>query len=342
MLTKRGAKPTPHLPPAAASSLRPVDPALHPIETGGYRIATPAIQAFADLVNRCLRYRITGALTYGPSRIGKTRAIEYLRLLLAQTHPKITTYHAQAEHKPRHAEGPFFANLLEAVGYPDPDSGTNPAKRMRLINKIKEACSRNGGGTVVLFCDEAQRYDENEYEWLRDVHDHLDRLQIRLFTFLVGQQELLAVKTALQRAKKTQIVARLMVEELAFFGIRNVRDVSTCLDGYDRTRFPRASDWSFTRFYVPQAVQSGYRLADDAAHLWAAFEHLHHKHGLPAPLEIPMESFTRAVEMVLKDSELRDAPGYRPDAAMWNLAARNCGYIQSRQAVSRELMAAAA
>ena len=48
-------------------------------------------------------------MTYGPSRIGKTRAIEYLRLLLAQTQPKITTYHAQAEHKPRHAEGPFLA-----------------------------------------------------------------------------------------------------------------------------------------------------------------------------------------------------------------------------------------
>ena len=295
-----------------ATTVRPIDPALHPIETGNYRIATPAIQTFYELIGRCLRYRITGALAYGPPRIGKTRAIEYLRLLLSETHPKITTYHAQAEHKPRHAEGPFFANLLEAVGYPEPDSGSNPAKRMRLVNKIKEACSRNGSGTVVLFCDEAQRYDENEYEWLRDVHDHLDRLQIRLFTFLVGQQELLAVKTALQRARKTQIVARLMVEELAFHGVCNVGEVATCLAGYDQTSFPRASDWSFTRFYVPQAVAAGYRLADDAAVLWDAFDHLHHKHGLPGELEIPMESFARAVEIVLKESELRDAPGYRP------------------------------
>lgn len=333
--------PTPASSPPACAS-RPIDPALHPIETGGYRIATPAIQAFSDLVNRCLRYRITGALTYGPSRIGKTRAIEYLRLLLAQTQPKITTYHAQAEHKPRHAEGPFLANLLEAVGYPDPVSGTNPAKRMRLINKIKEACSRNGSGSVILFCDEAQRFDENEYEWLRDVHDHLDRLQIRLFTFLVGQQELLAVKMAMQHARKTQIVARLMVEELAFFGIRNVRDVATCLDGYDQTHFPRASDWSFTRFYVPQAVSSGYRLSHDAAFLWSAFEGLHHKHGLPGVLEIPMESFTRAVEIVLKDSEMHDAAGYRPDAALWNVAVRGCGYIQSRQALGTELMTSAA
>ena len=50
-----------------------------------------------------------------------------------------------------------------------------------------------------------------------------------------------------------------------------------------------------------------------------------------------MESFARAVEMVLKDSELRDAPGYRPDAALWSVAIRSCGYIQSRQAVSQEL-----
>ena len=107
---------------------RPIAADLHPIETGNYRIPTPAIETFHDLIMRCLRYRIPGALIYGPSRIGKTRAIEYLRLLLAETQPKITSYHTQAEHKPRHAEGPFFANLLEAVGYPDPDRGTNATK----------------------------------------------------------------------------------------------------------------------------------------------------------------------------------------------------------------------
>ena len=43
------------------------------------------------------------------------------------------------------------------------------------------------------------------------------------------------------------------------------------------------------------------------------------------------------MEIVLKKSELRDAPGYRPDAALWSVAVRSCGYIQSRQAVSEEL-----
>ena len=319
--------------------IRPIAMDLHPIETGNYRVATPAIEAFHDLILRCLRYRIPGALIYGPSRTGKTRAIEYLHLLLAETQPKITTYHAQAEHKPRHAEGPFFANLLEAVGYPEPDKGSNATKRMRLVNKMKEACSRNGAGTVLLFCDEAQRYDESEYEWLRDVHDHLDRLQIRLYTFLVGQQELLAVKTAFQKARKTQIVARLMVEELPYFGIRNAQDVATCLHGYDSTNFPRDTDWSFTRYYLPKAFDNGYRLVDDATVLWRSFEHLHHSCALPSGLEIPMESFTRAVEIVLKDGESRDNATYRPSEEVWRTAVKRCGYVQSRQATSQTMMA---
>jgi hypothetical protein len=51
----------------------------------------------------------------------------------------------------------------------------------------------------------------------------LDRQEIKLFTFLVGQQEPLAQKTALQVAGKTQIVACLMVEDLAFYGMQRAR-----------------------------------------------------------------------------------------------------------------------
>jgi len=319
------------------SSQRPIDPKLHPIATGNYRIATPAIQDFYELVIRCLRYRITGALIYGPSRIGKTRAIEYVRLLLALNYPKITSYHAQAEHKPNHAEGPFFANLLEAVGYPLPEAGNNSAKRNRLVAKIREAAARAGSGIVVLFVDESQRFNLNEYEWLRDVHDALDRQQMRLYTFLVGQQELLAEKTRLQLARQTQIVARLMVEQMAFYGVRDADDVATCLQGYDQTTYPEGSNWTFTRFNVPQAFDAGYRLVQDAHVLWEAFESAHAKANLPGKLEIPMESFVRAVEIVLKDSELKDGAQYRPDPALWAYAVRQCGYVQSRRETSHVL-----
>jgi hypothetical protein len=99
-----------------------LQPSLNEMGQSGCQAQTKkVIEALYELVIRCLRYRIMGALIYGPSRIGKTRAMEYVRLLLAQNHPKMTSYHAQCEHKARHADGPFFANLLEAVGDPDPN-----------------------------------------------------------------------------------------------------------------------------------------------------------------------------------------------------------------------------
>ena len=132
-----------------------------------------------------------------------------------------------------------------------------------------------------------------------------------------------------------------MVEDLAFYGIRNAQDVATCLNGYDQTAYPERSHWSFTRFYVPQAFDAGYRLVNDAGKLWEAFVAVHHKASLPGQLEIPMESFARAVEIVLKDSELRDARGYGPEAVLWQHAVRHCGYVQSRHATGRVLASAA-
>jgi hypothetical protein len=168
-----------------------------------------------------------------------------------------------------------------------------------------------------------------------------DRQQIKLFTFLIGQQELLSQKTALQVASKTQIVARLMVEELSFYGIRNAEDVATCVNGYDQTAYPEGSEWSFTRFYIPRAFDAGYRLVNDADTLWNAFDTAHKKANLPGRLAIPMESFARAVEIVLKESELKDNAGYCPEPALWTYAVQHCGYVQSRHATGRVLVAAA-
>ena len=87
-------------------------------------------------------------------------------------------------------------------------------------------------------------------------------------------------------------------------------------------------------------MDNGYFLGNDAALLWNGFAALHRKHGLPGELEIPKDSFARSVKIVLKEGELQDTAHFRPDGAMWSMAVRSCGYVQSRQAVSSELLAA--
>ncbi|MEX3859709.1 AAA family ATPase [Paraburkholderia sp. BR10923] len=182
---------------------RPIDPSLRPLATGNYRIATPAIEVLHELVMKCLRYPIMGALIYGPPRIGKTRAIEYA--VAAGPRP------AEIDELPRAVRTQTLSRggavRREPAGSgrrPRANAGINSAKRMRLTLRIREAAEREGSGTLLLFCDEAQRYNDNEYEWLRDVHDALDRQQIKLFTFLVGQREILSQKTALQIAARSR------------------------------------------------------------------------------------------------------------------------------------------
>jgi DNA-binding helix-hairpin-helix protein with protein kinase domain len=84
-------------------------------------------------------------------------------------------------------------------------------------------------------------------------------------------------------------------------------------------------------------VSIGFKLADDAQLLWDAFQDLHNKHSLPGELEIPMESFARAVEIMLKSCWDADARNERPDPARWVAAVKACGYVQARMAVRKEI-----
>lgn len=53
-----------------------------------------------------------------------------------------------------------------------------------------------------------------------------------------------------------------------------------------------------------------------------------------------MESFVRAVEIGLKEGELRDDTQYPPSSTMWAHAARHCGYVQIRHATGNVLATA--
>ncbi|WP_019868175.1 ATP-binding protein [Methylovulum miyakonense] len=319
------------------SSKRPCDLDIHPISQQTYRIATPAIVGCYALLQECLRYRIPGALIYGRPRLGKTYAIDYLRLLLKRDAPEIASFHIQSQHKVGHSEGGFFAHMLRATGYPEPDQGRNSVKRARLTARLREAALAHRSNRLVMLCDEAQRYSYNEYEWLRDIHDELALLGIRLHTLLVGQPQLLHQKNAFQLRGDEQIVARFMIEEFKFYGIRSAEETATCLNGYDQTEYPEKSGWTFTRFFYPDAYEAGLRLTESAHLVWNAFAELHHQAALPGPLEIPMEYFSRAVESALLETAHLDAADFKPNPDLWRFAVKRCGYLKAQRAAENNV-----
>ncbi len=312
----------------------------HPLRRRSYRVPTPSIAALRTLVDECLFLYISGALVHGRPRMGKSYAIEFMRHDLEQRHPKISVYKIRCTRSQVPSENSFFSSLLHTARHPAQAGASKAALRGRLIHKLRQVADRAGDDRVVLFADEAQNLREIEYEWLRDLHDELEHNELRLFTFLVGQTQLLAQKSAFQAQDKEQIVARFMVEELAFGGIASVAACTAVLDAYDHGEYPVGSGWSYVRFCVPRAHAAGLRLSESGQRLWAAFEEAHVKAGIEGAVEIPMKYFTAAVEAALLLGMDRDAEALVFDAAFWSQMVQHSRYVMARHAARPMMLTA--
>lgn len=64
----------------SASIERPLFDGQHPIESGNYHIATNEILNLYNVINKWIKNRLPGGIVYGRPRLGKTRAIEYMKI----------------------------------------------------------------------------------------------------------------------------------------------------------------------------------------------------------------------------------------------------------------------
>lgn len=306
----------------------------HPLVRRHYRVATAAIEQFVDLVERCIRVLVPGALIHSRPRMGKTHAIDYVALHLERHRPDILVLRMSCEHHRSDFEGPFFSTLLSAAGvrHPQPKSITD--KRFALMCRLSEQLQMRAGHIVVLLCDEAQRLSKHALEWLRDVHDQLAHHGVRLLTFLVGQPQLMEQKAHYQLSGDEQIVARFMIEQQHFRGIGDAVDAATCLASYDLSRYPENTGKTFTEFFYPRACEGGLLLEQSAAILWNTFVNAHASAQLAGPAEIPMDYFTRAVESVLLQGAQWDTQDLGLGMAHWERAVKESGYVAAQQTVS--------
>jgi hypothetical protein len=317
-----------------AKQRRPkVEPGAHPVQTTQYLLLTPAIETLNAAICQWIENRVPGAMVYGKPRFGKTRAIKYLVLMLLEKFGDalpVITLSCVDYTRPR--EGPFFEDLLRVSGHELWSSGNASAKRHRLNEYLVEKVERSGQNRLILFIDEAQKLHEQHYKWLIDIHNELDRHNIALIVLLVGQEELVHQFSAFQLTKKTQIIGRFMVHQLRFQGLRNEKDIRSCLTNYDvNSEYPPDSGFSFTRYYYPTAFESGLRLETYASTVWQAFREVREEAQLPLTREIPMQYFCRTIEYLLtRFGTLEDLAG-ELSLAQWKEAIGKSGYADAER-----------
>lgn len=314
---------------AVPKFIRPrIVPETHPVETGHYVLATPAILNLLDSIKQWIDARATGGIVFGIQRFGKSRAIRYLASQLPEIFAKalpVLRFNCREYRTP--TEGVFFEDLLRAFGHALYKSGKPAAKRDRLTEFLREKVEASGQSRLIMFVDEAQKLHEIQYKWLIDLFNELDELGVSPTALLVGQPELVHQRNAFVRARKRQILGRFMAQQHHFVGLRSASDMRVCLFGYDEnSEYPPGSGWSFTQYYFPAAFAEGWRLANEADTVWRAFVEVHGESRLAGAPEIPMQYFVGAVRYVLRQyGSLSDAA---PAISLniWKEAVHRSGY----------------
>ncbi|WP_089932900.1 MULTISPECIES: ATP-binding protein [unclassified Lysinibacillus] len=274
----------------------------HPITNGDYYLATNEISRLYEYITKWIRNRLPGAIVYGYPRMGKTRAVNYVKtILFEELGPSFPIHHITCRTRKNPNENFFFEDLLVGIQH-ELALVSNKAnvKRSRLLNSLVEQAEVAATNKVIFFLDDAQNLFEIEYKWLMDLYNELALYNIQLITFLIGQKELMYQRTAYRDGGKYQIVGRFMSQDYEFKGLQDLEDIEDCLSGYDEySEYPANSGWSYTRFYFPQAFSAGFRLSQLAPIIWEVVSDLRRKNQLKSTLDIPMQYFVLLIENIL-------------------------------------------
>jgi hypothetical protein len=312
---------------------RPIIPlGTHPIETGQYLIPTNPVLKMFNEVCRWINYRISGGIIYGRPRLGKTRAIEFLLHALPQQYGNsFPVFHIKSLHSKMANEGAFFETLLKDVGHGFPFSGKPGIKRDRLCKFLWERGDMSKHKRIVMFIDEAQCLHDLQYGWLMDIFNELDKARISMTIILVGQEQLVHQRSAYMRSHQEQIIGRFMVQEHRFKGIKTVDDLRVCLKCFDEvSEYPVNSDWSFTRYYFPEAFACGDRLGYFAEDIFDLFSSFHREAKISSTIEIPMQYLMITIEFALREYGVGGMEHVRwLNKQLWKNAIRNSGYINA-------------
>lgn len=296
----------------------------HPIYTGDYYIQTSSIDNLLSDVTNWIDSRNPGGIIYGRARIGKTRAIHNLMLQLKQIYGEnLPIFNVlMSEHKP--SEKYFYLEMLKDIGHTLARSN-RPASDLKtnLVNHLISQGKSTSMNQVIIFIDEANFMSMDDFNYLIDIYNRLERAQIRMTVLLVGTKELISLKTALMQMNKQQIVERFMVREFHFRGIRSLKDLQICLASYDYSEYPKNSGWSFTKYFYPEAVTNGqklYSLADDILSYFTEALGT----GI---IEIPMQYVTSTIENCFRRFGSDGLNVYFPSKEEWMQAIKDSGYV---------------
>lgn len=286
-------------------------PAFHP----NTALVTAPINELYQTVRHILLVRESGCCFTAPSGVGKTRAVMLLEHLLRERMPELVVIRHNSWNQQVPSIRAFFKHFLTAIGHPELRGETFDL-RYRLVRRLSDLARAYQSPFVVLLIDEANAMRLEDFLFLKDIYNDLDRDGVQLVTIMIGQDpEFSDVIAHLREKGRSDLVSRFARRRLVFRAFSRKDDVATVFKQYDDAVWPAGSAQTWTQFFLPSAWDAGFRLENQVG---AFFEAVSACSTVSVPkVGFPARQFFTALRRFLTVQHYCDAPGVLPRPGAW-------------------------
>jgi len=265
-----------------------------------FLIPTPAMRQVREALTRCIYTRQTGMAITGEARAGKTcvaRSIER-NPIKHRNGSEVPILYASMPSRDQTTIRMVLRNLCISAGLKITLQDTADALSEMYFCHILDAFSGSKSPAVILLVDEFQHLAPKQFDAFAELYDRTERFNIDLTTVFIGSYpDCQGLLDNLEGESYTHVYGRFFRQHFIFRGLRSARDVRQCLSQYDKLVFPKNGP-SYTCYFLPESNGDGWRLADMAEDIWAAF--IEHTKGTGIK-EWGMQYFISAINTLLCD-----------------------------------------
>jgi hypothetical protein len=310
----------------------------HPLITGKTLIPTEPVAAFCRKVHTGVILRQQGLCFTAVSGTGKTSALHFVKDYLETQIPRLVVYSHSTQNVQVSSIRAFFKGFLNSINTDDLN-GETPNLRKRVVKKIEDDAMASGHGMAVLLIDEAHVMKMNDFYFLKDTMNALDKVQIGLVTVLMAQSpEFDGVYNAMKEANKLDLFARFALYRTPFQSLRTFNDLKKIFEHIDNAEYSADFPVKWTEFFFPIAYSWGFRLADEAKKFFDIFVRLCSEWDVP--VEFPARQAFYVLRAFLANTASFDSRDMVVPDEVWSNAIRE-GKMTEALAVSNQKPASA-
>jgi hypothetical protein len=244
----------------------------HPAFSTNTVLPTEPINELYQMVRQIVFVRETGCCFTAHSGFGKTKALAMVEHLLRQRMPELLVIRHNTWNHQVTSIRAFYKHFLTAIGHQELRGETFDL-RHRLMRRLVDMARANKSSIVLLLIDEANALRLDDFLFLKDVYNELDRDGIQLITVMMGQEpdfgEVLAV---LRERGRQDLISRFARRHVAFRAFSTEKDFKGVFRQYDTAVFPLESGQTWTQYFLPNAWENGFRLGDQVGSFLQAVE----------------------------------------------------------------------